>query len=786
MQGNKSALESERTPRTPDPDRLGTLQEPRFTPASLKKLPQNLLRDERDIWASPARLQWKHANWLIPLGGLTAWLLVTDRQFSSHLSNDPRILKKYRQASDSGAGAIAGTAGALYLWGSIVHDEHRREAGLLAGQAALNSLAINTTVKYATGRARPPQDANRGRFGQGGKSFPSEHATLAWSVASVLAHEYPGPLSKLLAYGAASAVSLARVRAKEHFPSDVLIGSAIGWFIGEEVYRAHHDPELGGSTLGADSGGNDGPPAPWTGPSTYVPLESWAYPALERLEGYGYVKTALLGLKPWTRSECARLTEESRDALNERIQEDSAQDALSIQLQEQLEREFSIERADSAVHPARPSFHLDSIYGRVVSVSGPFLNDGFHFGQTISYDSGRPISRGSNGQLGIAASATAGLWLISIRAELQHSPAAPPLTDEVRNLIAVRDQIPFQPAHIFSGVNRLRLLDAYVGLNVKNWQLTFGNQSLSWGPGVGGSLILSNNAEPLTMLRLSRVVPLTLPWLLRFLGPVRLDQFVGRAVGQSFVPHPLIYGQKITFRPSQYFEMGFSRTVTLGGHGGDPFTSFNFSRSFFGRQVKNAGIPGDSRAQVDWTLHVPGLRNYLVAYLDGEADDDESPYLRPSRAVWRPGIYLTRVPGLARLDLRFEATSSESSGFKRDRQGHLNYWHFIYRNGYTNNGFLMANTVGREGKNMQMSSTFWISPANKLQFGAKVSSVDAAFIPGGGNWADLSLTHEIHVSSGMYVKSFFQYEHIRRFPILFPGPVSNVTASLEIGFLPGR
>lgn len=669
--------------------------------------------------------------------------------------------------------------------GAAVHDDHRREAGLLAGQAALNSLSINTAIKYAAGRARPAEDGNRGGFGLGGRSFPSEHATLAWSIASVLAHEYPGPLTKLLAYGAASAVSLSRVRAKEHFPSDVLAGSAIGWLIGEQVYRAHHDPEHGGSISkrDADTGGDEGTRAPWSGPSPYVPLDSWIYPVIERLEGYGYVQTALLGLKPWTRSECTRLTEEARNAIDERAGEDGAEDALSTQLEERLEREFFVER-EGARGKQLTTFRLDSIYGRVVSVSGPLLNDGFHFGQTISYDSGRPIRRGANGQLGIAASVTSRIWVISVRAELQHSPAAPALSDEVRNIISVRDQIPAQAGHVFDAVNRPRVLDAYVGLNVRDWQLTFGSQSLSWGPGAGGSLLVSNNAEPLTMLRLTRVVPFTLPSVLRFLGPVRLDQFVGRAVGRSFVPHPFIYGQKISFRPSSYFEIGFGRTVTLGGHGGDPFTSFNFSRSFLGRQVTKDGVHSGSRAQVDWTLHVPGMRNYLAVYLDGEADDDESPYLRPSRAVWRPGIYLTRVPGLPRLDLRLEATSSESSGFKRDRQGHLNYWHFVYRDGYTNNGFLMGNTVGREGKNIQMWSTLWISAANRLQVGIKLNSVDAAFIPGGGNWSDYSLAHEIRLRSGMYIKTFVQYEGIRRFPILFPGSVSNVTAWMEMGLAP--
>src|ERR1700753_4502301 len=48
--------------------------------------------------------------------------------------------------------------------------------------------------------------------------------------------------------------------------------------------------------------------------STYVPIESWVYPAIERLAMAGYIQTAFAGLRPWTRMESARLVAEARDA----------------------------------------------------------------------------------------------------------------------------------------------------------------------------------------------------------------------------------------------------------------------------------------------------------------------------------------------------------------------------------------------------------------------------------------------------------------------------------------
>ena len=124
-------------------------------------------------------------------------------------------------------------------------NEHWSETGFLAGEAALNSLVAVESFKYSLRRQRPYQGDGSGPFFQsGGTSFPSEHAAAAWSVAGVIAHEYPGPLTKIMAYGLASLVDISRIRSHQHFPSDVLVGSAIGYGVGRYVYRVHHDKSL--------------------------------------------------------------------------------------------------------------------------------------------------------------------------------------------------------------------------------------------------------------------------------------------------------------------------------------------------------------------------------------------------------------------------------------------------------------------------------------------------------------------------------------------------------------
>ncbi len=761
-----------------------SLVETKLGPSLLK----NLARDQRAIWTSPARLRSEDANWLVPLGGATAGLFAIDREVSRRLPDSPGRLKLSRDVSKYGVGSLIGVAGGLYLWGKMTHDEHRRETGVLSSEALLGTIAVTTALQWMTGRERPLVGGAAGSFGQGGTAFPSNHSAAAWSVASVIAHEYPGRLTKLLAYGMATAVSVTRVSGKQHFPSDVFAGGVAGWLIGQQVYRAHHDAELGGGSWGSrvSSGGGEYGLDTRTIGSPYVPLNSWVYPALDRLASLGHVNTALIGARPWTRTECARLTEEARESLTDAVSEDRGRDDLALEYQAALQGEFAYELEVLGGRRNRV-LRVESVYTRVMSISEPALTDGFHFGQTISYDFGRPIRRGTNAIAGTSISGSYGPFFLYVRGEFQHAPGAPALSDAVREIVATRDGRPPEAAHPLEAINRPTLLDAYAGMSFGNWQLSFGKQSLQWGPGTDGGLLISRNAEPLYMLRLTNVKPLELPGLLHHFGPVRVEQIVAQPRGRTLIPMPYLYGQKFILKPLPFLEIGFSRTVTLGGRGGNPVTAGNFFRSFFGREGNPNGpsTPGDSRSSVDWTLRVPGLNGRLVLYSDMFADDDELPLVNPPRSTFRPGLWLTRVPGVPKLDVRVEVASSESPGF-RDNHGNLNYFNFVYRDGYTNNGFLIGNTVGRQGTVVQVSSTYRFSATSSLELGFRNSTVDPEFIPGGGHWQDYSVSHEKRLRSGFYVRSFLQVENIGHYPILLDGSRTNVTASMEIGFAPER
>ena len=223
---------------------------PKSTPSLEKKFFVNILRDQRAIWTSPFHLHETDAKWLAPLSLSTVALIATDRRTSGALVKHGDNLDRLRISRDiswfGSTYATVGTAGILYLAGRATHNDHLRETGLLGAEALLDSGILVTALKTASQRQRPTVDNSSGEFFDGGAAFPSGHAISAWSLATVIAKEYGHhrPLVQVGAYGLATAVSLSRYTGRNHFLSDVLVGSAMGYGIGRYVYHKHHDVAL--------------------------------------------------------------------------------------------------------------------------------------------------------------------------------------------------------------------------------------------------------------------------------------------------------------------------------------------------------------------------------------------------------------------------------------------------------------------------------------------------------------------------------------------------------------
>jgi hypothetical protein len=667
---------------------------------------KHIVSDQKQFWTSPAHFRTKDLKWILPAAGITAAFIASDSWWLKQVN--PSHQQTSLHISDYGTYSFIGLGGASFLLGSMTHNDHLQEAGLLSGEAAINSTGVAYLFKEITQRRRPLQDSGNGDFFKGGASFPSEHSAIAWSIASVWAHEYPGWFSQMAAYGLASAITITRVTAKEHFPSDAIVGSALGWYFGRQVYRAHHDPEVGGSPWGNLVEGNTGDrvrnPAYMASP--YVPLDSWIYPLLERLIGLGYMQSNILGMRPWTRLQCAHMVEESGEKLGNG--EDVSVEAGRIY--RSLAQEFAGEmaRLDGA---ANMGAEVKSVYTRMTGISGTPLRDSDHFGQTLINDYGRPYWTGFNNVTGASAEVEAGLLAFNLQAEYQHAPAMPSYSPSALSAVAAAD---FRPplANGTSEVNQLKLLNSTVSLNLDNVQFSFGEQSSWLGSGESGAFLMSNNAPPFPMFRIDDVQPHDIPGLSRILGPFRTEFFIGQlsghhwetcivatcqtypgyptVVGPNIVPQPFIHGEKISFQPTPNFEFGMGITAMFGGPG-LPVTFGNFFRTYYVHSNTAANNPGKRISEADFSYRIPGLRNWLTFYFDSLVTDEFSP-IGSTRANVNPGIYMPHIPKIPKLEFRAE-------GFNESRTKEFGAG-FVYSDdrrfldAYTNDGYLMGRWIG--------------------------------------------------------------------------------------------
>lgn len=520
--------------------------------------------------------------------------------------------------------------------------------------------------------------------------------------------------------------------------------------------------------------------------SPYIPLDSWIYPALERLAAWGYVQSAYLGMRPWTRMECARLLQEAAEQLSgQDFQAREAQKLYSA-----LAGEFAVELArwEGAANRAAS---LDSVYLRATGIAGRPLRDGYHFGQALVNDYGRPYGEGFNDLTGFSAHAVAGPLFLGIRAEYQRAPASPAYPLSVQQAIAHAD-LTMPVPNPSPQIDRFRLLEGQVGLLFHSVTVSFGKQNAWLGTGESGSLLLSNNAEAMLMLKIESVSPCRLPLLSRVLGPVRSTYFLGQLSGHQFefdastntlfgpgnvTPQPFLQGVKVSFKPTPNLEFGMGATAQFAGPG-LPFTWSTLLRSMYSH-TSSANNPGKRISEFDASYRVPGLRKWLTVYGDTLVVDEYSP-IGSSRPTLNPGIYMPQFPRLPKLELRLEGvkeplTSEFAPGF-------VYYGVRRYRSGYTNDGMLMGSWIGRAGRGGQGWLTYSFSPRSRVQLGYRHQEVSKDFL-GGGRAVDYSVRSDLMLSREVAFSGFLQYEQWR-FPVLTPARRSDLTASVQLTFYP--
>ena len=516
--------------------------------------------------------------------------------------------------------------------------------------------------------------------------------------------------------------------------------------------------------------------------TTYLPLDHWAYPVLDRAIAMGALPTQFAGQRPWTRIAIAKLLAERRARPDL-----YANDTESFSMIVSLEREFAPE-LQSLTDGHVKSAELEQVYGRVQGIQGTPLRDSYHFGQTIVNDFGRPYGDGINGVLGASGHAEMGAFAIQLQGEFEHGASIDGYSSATLHTLGVKDFLasPILPNN--NEKDRGALLDSYVSATWKKLYVSFGKESQWWGPGESGAMLMSNNAEPLLMLKVDLAEPITLPWILRYLGPMRLQLFNAKLDGHMYPLRPYLHGEKFSFMPTKNLELGFTRTTVWAGVG-HPITLHSFLKTYLSTGDQPSSDlpqfdPGDRRGGFDVNYKVPGLRNWLTVYVDSLVDDDPSPLAAPNRAAFHPGFYLSHVPGLAKLDFRAEGAYTELPT-ETDRGGFFFYANGIYKDGYTEKGLLLGDWVGRDGKGGQVSSTYWLTPERTVQVYWRDHMIATDFLPGGGRQNDIGANLNVALGGHLRAAANVQYETYN-IPLVAAGVKSNTSVGVTISYWPER
>jgi membrane-associated phospholipid phosphatase len=810
---------------------------PKPAPITLLGTPKRILLDQKAIWTSPLHIKPMDGLWLLPLAAVTGTMIGSDQHTMNSLihinANDQQ---HFSTLSNASVGALGALPAGMYLWSLNRDAPQARETGLLSGEALIDSLAVSEAIELVSRRDRPNVNNAKGNFFSSSpldSSFPSTHAAAAWAMAAVVGDEYPGWLTRTAVYGLATSVSVSRVLAEQHFPSDVLIGSAAGWLIGHYVYRAHHNYTLNPfdtkplpnnfATFRPPSPPSTSNSAPAVTPqsvtnlsstsvsqpssifqreppkplpedsdpdtigSTNVPMDSWIYPALERLAAMGFIPGQSTAIRPWTRQECLRQLRLAEDLAG------SKDASYSPSLLAQAHLLMADLHTELETPQYRESLSLESVYARYGTIAGPALADSFHFGQTWWNDFGRPLGRGSSAIAGFSFRAHNGRWFFYDRQELQHSPGNPAETPAMNQLFNVIDRSQpgsdpvIQPIAAKAAFDHVGAMELYGGIAFAGNSLSLGKQELYWGPTTMGPLAFSSNAEPTYNLRLVSTRPHPFPFV-PSLGTYRFDIVLGKLSGHSYPARPWYNGQKADFNFGDNLEISFTRWSIFWGVG-HPITFHSFKDNVFSFNSTGSGgcggcigygdrnDPGDRKSNFDFTYRLPFLRRIVTLYADAYSDDDPSPISAPRRAVWNPGIYFARLPFLPHMDLRVEAVSSE--GLATDFGPYHFFTNSQYLDGNTNKGFMIGNAIGRDSRAIEGRTSYWFSARTRVEAGYRQNKVANGFLPGGGTVTDGFVNASYAFNSHWRAQLFTQYERFL-IPSYMSGTQHNTSGWLEL------
>lgn len=529
--------------------------------------------------------------------------------------------------------------------------------------------------------------------------------------------------------------------------------------------------------------------------TTNVPVDDPAYRDIDKLIATGLVKEFIYGQRPWSRREFARMISvamkkwEAKDPpvtpddqeLSFRIAMDTILARLKGRFHEELIDNGTIEekRESIRLHPLEEvrfdyilmdspprAVPVNNGIGRIDAVINPFIanREGRHFvdGNTLGLET-------------------------THRAKLSKFFSV---------YLRPRFEI-LVPNTGSSAVNPI-VQQFYGKFAHRNFELEVGRDSLIWGQGEYGGLLLSNNARPLDLIKLGTVSPFYLPTFFKYLGATSFQLFFAMMGPERTLPHSILTGYKWTLQPFSWFEIGLNHVVMMGGDGVNGPSFWEAIGEFTGFLSAATSNKGGGAASTNrlfslegrWT--VPFLRNSIFyAEIGFDDTNSELDVLFEDNAMYYLGVYIPRLSDTGSVDLRLEYRHIPA----------ISYRHTPYISGHTLNQKILADELGpdSDGVSLTLRADFYENFVlrSELTYERRDSDVFTG-VTSGGDIVDIVKTqnnpaeHRWRVVNGLNWKARenikvelnLGYERVENFNFNVGADIDNFLGSVVLRYYP--
>ncbi len=399
-----------------------------------------------------------------------------------------------------------------------------------------------------------------------------------------------------------------------------------------------------------------------------VDITDRAYKDIDILIAAKLVRPTIVGQRPYARSEFARMVNEAiKNRENLEVTNakklayiDSILDALKLEFADELDP------SNIVLHPLKTAKAENAYIKADMEAIPPDNGVGFIRAKLFpltSYREGRNFGPGYQTFL-----------------ETEH-------TAQLSKYFSVY----IRPSFDLAENSKAYIQNMYAKFEVANIELQAGRDTLVFGEGQYGPLMISNNARPLDMVKLTNPSPSVLPWIFKYLGPSRFTLFVANLGPDQPFKYPYFAGYKLTIMPFHLWELDFSHTVMMGGEGAPHISFLDAIGEFTGFRTagSDAGAVNQSNHMMEWgtSVTIPFLR-YTRIYASLNCDDKRDTIKRffKDGSAYLGGVYIPSMTPTGNGDLRLEYYHTSP----------IHYRHGIYTYGYTLSGNIIGSALGSD------------------------------------------------------------------------------------------